>query len=205
MPLEKGSSQEVISRNISEMVHAGHPQNQAIAAAMRSAGKSNQPDTQTEADAGPGHIANHVGKDPIYHGSAGEGRAKTPLETAEDAAEAARADVGAGPRKAGGRMAFLSKIQKAAKEIQTDAVSAPPDGSPLEQAEYRLEQQRRQREQDQLDATVAAHIDDECDQLDQRVNDLMARAGAQDQRMATQQQLLDAAIAGGSGGNVVTR
>jgi len=38
MPLEKGSSKETISHNISEMVHAGHPQNQAIAAAMRSAG-----------------------------------------------------------------------------------------------------------------------------------------------------------------------
>jgi hypothetical protein len=38
MPLEKGSSQETISHNISEMVHAGHPQNQAVAAAMHSAG-----------------------------------------------------------------------------------------------------------------------------------------------------------------------
>lgn len=40
MPLEKGSSKEVISKNIREMMHSGHPQNQAIAAAMRSAGKS---------------------------------------------------------------------------------------------------------------------------------------------------------------------
>jgi hypothetical protein len=39
-PLEKGSSKETISHNISEMVHSGHPQNQAIAAAMHSAGKS---------------------------------------------------------------------------------------------------------------------------------------------------------------------
>jgi len=39
-PLEKGSSREVISHNIGEMVRAGHPQKQAIAAAMRSAGKS---------------------------------------------------------------------------------------------------------------------------------------------------------------------
>jgi hypothetical protein len=39
-PLEKGSGKETISHNISEMVHSGHPQNQAIAAAMHSAGKS---------------------------------------------------------------------------------------------------------------------------------------------------------------------
>jgi hypothetical protein len=40
MPLKKGSSQKVISSNIkTEMAH-GKPQKQAIAIAMRSAGKS---------------------------------------------------------------------------------------------------------------------------------------------------------------------
>lgn len=37
MPLQHGSSRAVVSQNISEMVHAGHPQNQAVAAAMRMA------------------------------------------------------------------------------------------------------------------------------------------------------------------------
>ena len=37
MPLIKSGSRAAISTNISEMVHAGHPQNQAIAAAMRNA------------------------------------------------------------------------------------------------------------------------------------------------------------------------
>jgi hypothetical protein len=40
MPLAKGKSRRVISKNISEMVKAGHPQDQAVAAAMRMAGKS---------------------------------------------------------------------------------------------------------------------------------------------------------------------
>lgn len=37
MPLKPGSSQETISQNISEMVHSGHPKDQAIAAALNTA------------------------------------------------------------------------------------------------------------------------------------------------------------------------
>lgn len=40
MPLSKGKSQAVISKNISEMVRAGHPQKQAIAASLNEARKS---------------------------------------------------------------------------------------------------------------------------------------------------------------------
>ncbi len=39
MPLKKGSSKKVVSSNIREMVKAGHPRRQAVAAAMRMAGK----------------------------------------------------------------------------------------------------------------------------------------------------------------------
>lgn len=37
MPLKKGSSSKIISGNIREMVHSGHPQKQAIAAALNAA------------------------------------------------------------------------------------------------------------------------------------------------------------------------
>lgn len=40
MPLRKGKSKTVISENISEMVHAGHPRKQAIAASLEQARKS---------------------------------------------------------------------------------------------------------------------------------------------------------------------
>lgn len=40
MPLKKGSSKKVVSANIRELMGTGRPQKQAVAIAMRSAGKA---------------------------------------------------------------------------------------------------------------------------------------------------------------------
>lgn len=44
MPLESGSSRAIISRNIEREMSAGKPQKQAVAIALRKAGKSNSKD-----------------------------------------------------------------------------------------------------------------------------------------------------------------
>lgn len=40
MPLKKGSSKATISKNVKELVKAGHSQKQAVAIAIKTAGKS---------------------------------------------------------------------------------------------------------------------------------------------------------------------
>lgn len=40
MPLKKGKSTKVVSENIRELMHTGRPQKQAVAIALKTAGKS---------------------------------------------------------------------------------------------------------------------------------------------------------------------
>lgn len=58
MPLKSGSSRKVISQNIREMVAAGHPVKQAVAASLRNAHAKRKIDTNSSAhDAGhPDHV-----------------------------------------------------------------------------------------------------------------------------------------------------
>lgn len=41
MPLKKGSSDSIVSSNIRELMHSGREQDQAVAIAMKEAGRSN--------------------------------------------------------------------------------------------------------------------------------------------------------------------
>ena len=62
MPLLKGKSQKVISGNIAEMIKAGHPRDQAIAAALNTARK-------TKATGGGLYANIHAKQERIAHGS----------------------------------------------------------------------------------------------------------------------------------------
>ena len=54
MPLMNGSSNEVVSQNIRELRNAGHPEDQAIAIAMKQAGKGpKKPKNEKKAAAAP--------------------------------------------------------------------------------------------------------------------------------------------------------
>jgi hypothetical protein len=39
-PLKKGKSKKIVSENISELIHSGRPQKEAVAAAFNKAGKT---------------------------------------------------------------------------------------------------------------------------------------------------------------------
>ena len=48
MPLKKGSSDEVVSQNISRLIKEGYPHRQAVAIALEEAGKARPEPTRPE-------------------------------------------------------------------------------------------------------------------------------------------------------------
>lgn len=69
MPLKHGSSRETISGNISEMMHAGRPQDQAVAAALSTAREAHARGSQVSRPKGGATGKVHVG--PIHSNVAG--------------------------------------------------------------------------------------------------------------------------------------
>ena len=68
MPLKKGSSKEAVSGNISELVHSGRPQNQAVAIAMSQAGKKkSKPGNPHGMQAGHPYFGNKAAARPARH------------------------------------------------------------------------------------------------------------------------------------------
>lgn len=109
MPLKEGSSREIIGKNIATEMHHGKPQNQAIAIAMRKAGKSRSGDQS----------------DPPVHQS----RPKTGDVNEPDLAPASRSRM---PATMGGGSGAKPKISDAyAAETKRPSIPAEP---PYQQA-----------------------------------------------------------------------
>ncbi len=69
MPLKHGSSQETISGNIREMMHSGHPQDQAVAAALSTAREAHSRGSRVARPKGGVMEKVHIG--PIHSNVAG--------------------------------------------------------------------------------------------------------------------------------------
>lgn len=85
MPLEKGSSKEVISRNIATERNAGKPEDQAIAIAMRTAGKARTDDSSWKIEP-----TDYLGFK--FKATSPDGKTTKHYKTREEAERATRAD-----------------------------------------------------------------------------------------------------------------
>lgn len=71
MPLKKGSSQKTVSSNISELMHTGRPQNQAIAIALKTARETKAVGGTSEISSARAPVTEKVHVGPIHSAVAG--------------------------------------------------------------------------------------------------------------------------------------
>jgi hypothetical protein len=71
MPLKKGSSQKTVSSNISELVHSGRPQQQAIAIALKTARETRATGGMSQVDSPSAPVTEKVHVGPIHSAVAG--------------------------------------------------------------------------------------------------------------------------------------
>jgi hypothetical protein len=71
MPLKKGSSQKAVSSNISELIHTGRPQNQAIAIALKTARETRAVGGMSEVSSPSAPVTEKVHVGPIHSAVAG--------------------------------------------------------------------------------------------------------------------------------------
>jgi hypothetical protein len=136
MPLAKGKSEKVVSKNISEMVHAGHPQDQAVAAAMRISREARRKKRAAAgaADLDPSHpdysFTRHEA--PLSHESGEVDAWKPPEAPAEPEAPQAQVKMHSGPISSGvaGRTDHLNMtVPEGSHVIPADVVSALGEGN----------------------------------------------------------------------------
>jgi hypothetical protein len=134
------------------------------------------------------------------------------MEREMDDAYRARIDAAfeGNPGKTGeSRKSWLKSIEKQSKEVQCDIPEARKadagENGPLEMAERRLEAEQRRREDEKNLASFGELAVAECDRLQERVDACTKKLDERDNQRAIQQQMIDAALRGGAGGNVVAR
>lgn len=127
MPLEPGSSRSAVSKNISELVHSGRPQKQAVAIALSNAGKSRR----GYATGGIPMLGSMAGASGGFGGlgSGGLGSITNTLGSMASGATAGGLDMGGGPFNSG--WSTRGTQANTTMPISTTNPVTPPAPTPL--------------------------------------------------------------------------